>query len=463
MAISSPIDLLLPYQRPVFDDPARFVCWLAGRQIGKSFTGAGRFVRAAYTTPKTDFMIASPSERQSLEAALKCRQWSEAFDFAIADVLEERDAPGALMKSSTIVYPNGSRIIAVPGKPDTVRGFTAHLWMDEFAFFDDPDATWRGIVPSINNALKGRKRIFITSTPNGRTGRGERFFRICDAPLRGGWSLHKTTFPEAAPFIGADVEELRRMIDDEETWRQEYLCEFVDGSNVLLPYDLIATCESVEASTGPRVGAAAGPLFLGIDFGRTSDPTVCWTLERIGDVLWTREVLCLRSMSTPDQLDVLRPRIAAAARVALDYTGPGIGFGDLVEKEFGRYDPECHQFGIAELFTFSPASKLLLFPRLRSAFERRALRVPMDVDCREDLHEMQQTVRDGRYSYSARRTAEGHSDRCTALALAVRAASTATAWTFEPEAVEPGEGDRAEAPASRTLGMRDEATTRRLP
>lgn len=423
MAVSSPVDLLLPYQRAVFSDPARFVCWLAGRQIGKSFTGAGRMVRAAMSTPKTDFMIASPSERQSLEACLKCRQWSEAFQLAIADVLEERDAPGALMKSATIVYPNGSRIIAVPGKADTVRGFTANLWMDEFAFFDDPDATWKGIVPSINNALKGKKRIFITSTPNGRTGRGARFFKICSDPARGGWSLHRTPFPEAAPFIGADVEELRRMVDDEETWRQEYLCEFVDGSNVLLPYELIATCESAEASTGPIAGPHAGPLFCGIDFGRTSDPTVCWTLELLGDVLWTREVLVLRAMPTPDQFDILRPRMEAAARTVIDWTGPGVGFGDLAEKAFGLWAPEKHLFGKCELFTFSPASKLLLFPRLRTAFEKRELRIPLDVDCREDLHEMQQTVRDGKYSYSAKRTSEGHSDRCTALALAVRAAS----------------------------------------
>ena len=78
-----------------------------------------------------------------------------------------------------------------------------------------------------------------------------------------------------------------------------------------------------------------------------------------------------------------------------------------------------------------------------SAFERRALRVPMDVDCREDLHEMQQTVRDGRYSYSARRTAEGHSDRCTALALAVRA-SESPSYRASPAAVDGSGGHQEE-------------------
>ena len=80
----SPIALLLPFQREVFDDTARFVAWIASRQIGKSFTGGSKVVRWAMTTPKTDVLIASPSERQSYEAVLKCRDWAEAFRFAIA-------------------------------------------------------------------------------------------------------------------------------------------------------------------------------------------------------------------------------------------------------------------------------------------------------------------------------------------------------------------------------------------
>ena len=176
--ITSPVQLLKPYQRAVYDDACRFIAWIAGRQVGKSFTGAARAVKTASVAPKTDFLIASPSERQSFEAVLKCRDWAEAFDFAVRDVVEERDAPGALMKAATIEFRNGSRIIAVPGKPDTVRGYSAHVWMDEFAFFEDPDATWKAILPSISNPLRGLKTAFITSTPNGRSGRGRRFYEI---------------------------------------------------------------------------------------------------------------------------------------------------------------------------------------------------------------------------------------------------------------------------------------------
>ncbi len=48
--------------------------------------------------------------------------------------------------------------------------------------------------------------------------------------------------------------------------------------------------------------------------------------------------------------------------------------------------------------------------------------IPISRTIREDLHAMQQVVTNGEYNYWAPRTREGHSDRCTALALAVRAA-----------------------------------------
>jgi phage FluMu gp28-like protein len=108
--------------------------------------------------------------------------------------------------------------------------------------------------------------------------------------------------------------------------------------------------------------------------------------------------------------------------VCLDYTGLGIGLGDTAVQKFGEHDPAGHRFGKIEKFTFSPKSKRELFPHLRRAFEApTTLRVPISVEIREDLHAMQQIVQNGEYDYYAPRTKEGHSDRCTALALAVRA------------------------------------------
>jgi phage FluMu gp28-like protein len=193
---------------------------------------------------------------------------------------------------------------------------------------------------------------------------------------------------------------------------------------VLLPYDLIAQAENSQASeVGPLPENPGANWFAGIDFGRQSDPTVCWLIERVGDVLWTREVLVLHKMDTPAQEEILRARVKLCQRVCFDYTGPGVGLGDYLAKEWGEWDAAKHRFGRVELCTFTSALKREMFPRLRRTFETPTrIRVPISRAVREDLHAMQQTQKNGQYDYWAPRTREGHSDRCTAAALAVRAA-----------------------------------------
>ena len=438
--MTSPVQLLKTYQDRVYRDPSRFIAWIAGRQIGKSFTGAMRSVALCDLTPRRDFLIASPSERQSLEAVEKCRAHVEAFNTVkIAEEVVERDAPGALMKSATIIFRNGSRIIAVPGKPDTVRGYSADIWMDEFAFFEDPAATWKAILPSISNPLKGLKTAFLTSTPNGKSGRGKRFYDIVTNKgaidptlmppqyMAGSWSIHRTPITLAAPELGTDIEALRAAVDDDETWQQEFLALFIDGTNVLLPYDVMAKCESMEAtlSITPEEMASRGPWYAGIDFGRTSDPSVLWLMEKVGDVLWTRAVKVLKNENTVDQFEIYKPYIENCTHVCVDYTGPGIGFGDILDKHFTCCKSNGAKFGgeKVELCTFSVPFKCDIFPKLRGAFDAMKLRVPFAVETREDLHEMQQIISGGNFNYKAPRTDAGHSDRCTALALAVRAAS----------------------------------------
>lgn len=446
----SPKELLLPYQRASAEDPSRFVFDLWSRQTGKDFTATEVVVEDCFLHPKTTWLIAAPSERQSLETLAKARDWTEAFGLAIADATEEREAGSeSLLKASTILFANGSRIVAVPGKPETVRGFSANILLTEFAFFEKVNETWRALLPSITNPLRGgRKKVRVITTPNGKAdlvyGIWEKNFLQPDPARKQKWSCRKVTIHDAkAAGLEIDVEELREAMNDAEGFAQEFECEFIDGSNVLLPYDLIALAESAEATEAAHpelLRSSPHPRFVGIDFGRTNDPTVCWTLERIGDLLWTREVLVLDRMDTPDQGAILRSRMAGAQRVTLDYTGPGIGFGDYAVREFQEWNPAAHSFGKIEKFIFTAKSKRQLFPTLRRRFEAPTrLRIPMSRAIREDLHAVQQVVTNGEYNYWAPRTKDGHSDRCTALALAVHAAgeaqptTTAQAITQLPE------------------------------
>lgn len=456
----SPVDLLLPYQRKFYEDKSRFKVGLWSRQIGKDFTASMEPVADCSLNPKTTWIVAAPSERQSMETLDKCKEHVEGFRLVIANEQIERDAPGALMKSGSITFANGSRIIAVPGRPDTVRGFSANVLATEFGFFDDPEATWMALLPSITNPMRGgQKKVRIISTPNGKGGRGARLYKIVESALHPKpgqkmlWSLHKTTILEAvAQGLKIDVDELREGMDSDVGWRQEYLCEFLDGSDVLLPYDLIALAEdtgcTITCDPDFFLNPGSRRIFCGVDFGRSGDPAVCWSAEQIGPVLFTREVLVLDNVDSPTQQEILRMRIRAADRTCFDYTGPGIGLGDYLVKEHGEYKPGGHQFGKVELCTFTQPFKRLIFPRLRQKFVApTSVRIPVDVAVREDLHAMQQVLNEGNYTYEAPRTKLGHSDRCTAMALMVRAAE-APGETLMPKAFT--RGRRAEAMRRRT-------------
>jgi phage FluMu gp28-like protein len=66
--------------------------------------------------------------------------------------------------------------------------------------------------------------------------------------------------------------------------------------------------------------------------------------------------------------------------------------------------------------------KVEIFSKLRMAFEKRSVRIPISRSVREDLHSINRvTTASGGVTYRAPHSADGHADRCTALALALRA------------------------------------------
>lgn len=436
---SDPRSLLLEYQFPIFHDGSRFKFQLQSRQTGKDFTMQGEAAVDCLSRQGTEWMIAAPSERQALDSLDQGKTWAEALSLVVDDYTEEREGLSgeSMLKSAEITYSNGSRVRAVPGKPSTVRGRSANIGLTEFDFFEDPAETWRAIVPSITNPLKGgEKKVRIVTTPNGKGGASDKIWNK-DEIGKTKWSKHLVTLYQAVMMgLPVDIEQLREIFDDPEGWLQEFECQFLDGSSVLLPYELIGSCESIEATTEWNLADAigGGPRYVGVDFGRQNDPTVIWTLQRVGGLLVTREVRVLRQVSSPDQQRILSPIIKDAVRTSFDYTGPGIGLGDYIGKEHGIYKPEAHQFGKVDLCTFTVGFKRSIFPRLRQAFERKELLIPISREIREDLHEMQQVTTGGEYSYHSKRTREGHSDRCTALALALQAAGTGSGKLIMPKA-----------------------------
>ena len=418
----------MPYQLKWVEDKARFKIGLWSRQTGKSFATACESVLDCNAQPRGNshlWVVLSAGERQALEWMEKAKKWTEAVKATVDSYDEIRDSANALLSRAEIRFANGARIVAIPANPDTARGYSANLVLDEFAIHERPFDIWAAIYPSITNPLNGEKRLRIVSTPKGR---GNKFADLWEHNEK--YSKHKVTIEDAVRMgLPIDLEELKAGVDDPDIWAQEYMCEFIDNSSVLLPYELIGKCESDTISDD-----GASPLFIGMDIGRQKDLSVIVTGVKLGDVLSIVSVEPLRKMPFADQLDILlaKGREARVQKVCIDSTGIGAMLAEEAARKGG---------GKFEGVVFNVATKGEMYALMRRKFEERSVRVPVDRELREDLHAVQRVVSTGgNVTYSAPRNADGHSDRAAALALCCRAAqSNSDAWA------DPGDVDELDA------------------
>ena len=421
-------EILMPYQRRWVEDTSRFKIGLWSRQTGKSFATACESVLDCNAQPKGNsdlWVVLSAGERQALEWMEKAKKWTEAVKATVDSYDEIRDSANALLSRAEIRFANGARIVAIPANPDTARGYSANLVLDEFAIHERPFDIWAAIYPSITNPLNGEKRLRIVSTPKGR---GNKFADLWEHNEK--YSKHKVTIEDAVRMgLPIDIEELKAGVDDPDIWAQEYMCEFIDNTSVLLPYEMIGKCESEKI-----VDDGASPLYAGMDIGRQKDLSVIVTAVKLGDVLAVIDVTELKRMPFNDQLDVLLSKGSASRvqHVCIDSTGIGAMLAEEAARRGG---------GKFEGVNFNVATKGEMYGLMRRKFEERSIRIPVSRDLREDLHAVQRVVSTGgNVTYSAPRNADGHSDRASALALCCRAANNySDAWA------DPGDVDELDA------------------
>lgn len=405
---------LYVYQADWVKDDGRFKMGMWARQTGKSFSTALEAVLDAVSGPYL-WVLLSRGERQSKELMEKVRMHSQAIS-AVMDNIEGEWSGDATFKMLECRYPSGGRILGLPANPDTARGFSANVVLDEFAFHQDSRKIWTALYPSITRGYK----IRVISTPNGRSGM---FYDLWTGDNL--YTKHRVTiYDAAAQGLPVNIEELKAGINDPDTWAQEYECEFVDEAAALLTFEMIAGCESESClwddfSAEPRIppGAGNSELFLGMDIGRKKDLSVIWLAEKVEDVLFTRKVNVLFRTPFRDQRELLFSYLPMVRRACIDATGLGMQLAEEAQEKFGETKVEA--------VTFTSAVKEDLAVTMMRAFQDKRVRVPIDRDVRSDLHSVRKYVTvAGNVRYDADRTeATGHADRFWSLALALHAAA----------------------------------------
>lgn len=407
--MTDPAVPLYDYQLDWLRDQSRFKIGMWSRQVGKTFVATLEIVRDVFAARAqgraSPWLILSRGDRQAREAMRAGIQThARAHGLVFRESEHDLDIDGQKFRANEWDAGGGNIVTALPANPDTARGYSRNVYLDEFAIHQSSREIWGALYPSITRGWK----IRITSTPKGKSGK---FYELMTAE-GGQWSRHVVDIHRAvAGGLPIDPEELRAGLADEELWQQEYLCKWLDGALAWLPYDLIASCEDPEAGL-PEL-YAGGPCFVGNDIGRRKHLWCAWVSEMVGDVAWTRDIRTLRDATFAEQdsdLDEVE-QIYRPVRYALDQTGMGWKPVEDAQHRYGKLRVE----GVM----FTAATKLDMATALKERFEDRKIRIPGgDSVLRADLHSVQRTVGPtGHIRLVADETGDGHADRFWAAAL----------------------------------------------
>jgi phage FluMu gp28-like protein len=457
--------LLRPYQQRWVSDPERFAFAIKSAQIGYSTATAAWAVDRCLRNPRHNIIFLSRSERQALELGEKAKAWVDGFQGVAADWSPNIPFGGTSALQHEIRFGNGSRIIVLAANPDTARGYTGDVVLDEFAFHKDSQAIFTAVYRQVSLGYAMR----ILSTPNGQQGK---FYDLAkqlgldsgarpesqpvrvasevianrgssDRPVTrpiNPWSGHWCDiFMAVEDGLDLNPEGVRAGCDDD-TWLQEYCCQFVSQASEWISPELFQQCASSEATTdlfaaaAGRFGVAddglvatdhgegtAACLYAGWDIARNRDLSVIWINEMVGDVTWTRGVIEMKNTPTPDQIREARALMPRLSRLVIDKGGMGLVIFEALEREFP---------GQVEGVQFTQPRKEAMAVMAKRRMEEQKVRLPDTNGIRQSFRSVKKSVNAlGQARFDAEHdTRFGHADHWWAFCLAESAALQPAAY-----------------------------------
>jgi hypothetical protein len=192
------------------------------RQSGKTTTTAVKATHEAVYSPGSLTLCIAPSQRQSGILARKINQFIKALE-----PFERLESDNRL----SFRLENKSEVVALPGDPDTLRGFSGPslIIIDEAAFASE--ALFEAVLPMI---AVSEGRLLILSTPNGQRG----FFHTSWTSADDDWLRIRVPATECPRIKPGFLEKMRRKMPAYK-FQQEFFCEFTDSENQIFSSALI--------------------------------------------------------------------------------------------------------------------------------------------------------------------------------------------------------------------------------
>jgi hypothetical protein len=179
---------------------------LTARQVGKTTTAALAMTHTALHVPNSLSVVTCPAQRQSAEAVRRVKD----------NVVKV----GAKLKSDNVYgleLENGSRVLALPGSDDSVRGLTVDGWI----IADEAARLGNDLIAAVRpmRARQPKARLAMLSTAWSRT---DPFWTAWDSDDDSWIRLKATADIDATPFAEGFLEQERRALGEDD-FKREYL------------------------------------------------------------------------------------------------------------------------------------------------------------------------------------------------------------------------------------------------
>ena len=421
---------LLPYQQEWIADQSAFKVDEKSRRTGLTWGEAADNVLIAGSDRASggqNVYYIGYNMDMAIEYIEACAMWARVFNQAAGAIEEgqelfEDGKEDKVIKTYTIRFESGFRIVALSSRPANLRGKQGVVVIDEAAFHQDLDELLKAAIA----LLMWGGKVRVISTHNGVDNPFNQLIEDIRAGKRSG-SVHRTTFDEACaqglfrrvclrlnkPWSKeAEAEwkaEIRKTYGDAASEELDVIPAQGSGtwlSGVLIEARMVPapvlryTCppgfekepdayrqgvidDWLKAEVAPLLAKFDPKLqsVLGEDFGRTGDLTVLVPAQIAQDL--TRRVpfiVELRNMPHKQQtqiLDFICDRLPNFVKAAVDARGNGSAVAEFLAQKYG--------FDRIEQVMLSETWYREQMPPLKAAFQDATLEIPRDKDVASDL------------------------------------------------------------------------------
>lgn len=396
------LDIFYSYQKEFILDKSKYIIVLKCRQSGFSFAAAFRAVIRALSG--VNQVILSTNIRNARRLLKTCKKAIKVYETVT-------EMPILLISdnSDEIEFANGCKIVSLANNPDTAVGEAGDLIIDEASRFRNHTEIKDAVYPFISRGYS----LCMISTPLGK--RGLFWDTYLKATKEGtNWKLYNIDVNKAikagAPI---DISKIKEELD-EFSFRQNYLCEFLDDESSFFSFDLVESVidselknfslQAMENIKTEKIG--------GYDPGKKVDSGVFVVMDRPDGI--TKRLLHIKEfVGVPysEQIVYITEcmKFTKIGRLYVDATG----VGEPVFETFQRLLGSC-----VKPIVYTNAVKEHLVTDLKMDFEKRLIRIPDNEKLKGQLYGIERVILDsGLTKYGHKRG--GHDDIVMAIANAV--------------------------------------------